>query len=188
MRQDARALHRPRPWSRRSEASGAAGVQGTRASPAGAREALGGARSSLPSMPCVVAFPAPKHHLQNRSGQNWPGPEPSEWQCDPSLPKAVSAGRRPFAEADGNRTRPPSLPGALVLKTRRATRPQSPPGSGYLWSGIVPATLTSPGRAEQEHWPRPPSPLRRLQDRPQLCQVPAVCPTHGGGHERGCHL
>src|SRR5207253_8710987 len=41
--------------------------------------------------------------------------------------------RPPFAEADGNRTRPPSLPGALVLKTRRATRPQSPPGSGYLW-------------------------------------------------------
>ena len=40
--------------------------------------------------------------------------------------------RPQIAEADGNRTRPPSLPGALVLKTRRATRPQSPPGSGYL--------------------------------------------------------
>src|SRR5438067_1922362 len=28
----------------------------------------------------------------------------------------VFAGQRLFAEADGNRTRPPSLPGALVLK------------------------------------------------------------------------
>jgi len=32
-----------------------------------------------------------------------------------------------LAEADGNRTRPPAFTGALVLKTRRATRPQSPP-------------------------------------------------------------
>jgi hypothetical protein len=28
----------------------------------------------------------------------------------------VSPAQTPFAEADGNRTRPPSLPGALVLK------------------------------------------------------------------------
>src|SRR2546421_4492709 len=53
----------------------------------------------------------------------------------------VSAGRKPFAEADGNRTRPPTLAGALVLKTRRATRPQSPPGSGYLRSGSNPQNL-----------------------------------------------
>src|SRR3982074_1553757 len=58
------------------------------------------------------------------------------WRAEAAIP--VCAGNRPFAEADGNRTRPPTLAGALVLKTRRATRPQSPPGSGYLRSGSKP--------------------------------------------------
>jgi len=39
--------------------------------------------------------------------------------------------RQNLAEADGNRTRPPAFTGALVLKTRRATRPQSPPQTVY---------------------------------------------------------
>jgi len=59
---------------------------------------------------------APDATCERRGGQNCPVLGIWEWQFEPSLPNLFPQLEGHFAEADGNRTRPPTFAGALVLK------------------------------------------------------------------------